>query len=1045
MINFVMKNKFAVWIMTIIVVVAGLYSGTTMKMEQMPDINMPLISVTTIYPGATPAEVEEKVTKPIEQAVQNVAGVELVMSSSFQSASAVQIMFDFKQDLDKAQQDVNDALESVRLPEGVDKPTGNTFSLDQIPVLAYGISGKDMDLETLTEIIEKDIVPELEGINGVQSVDIAGQQLQEVHIVFDEAKLAEYGLTSETVGQLIQASTASIPLGVMELGDTEQSVVIDNEIVTLDDLKKLKFLAIPSGMGNDAGAPDMGNPDMDAGAPDMDAGNMPPMPESMPTVELADIATVKLVGKAESIARTNGVESISLSVTKSQTGNAVEVANAVKDKVEAFSKEYGIEFSTMLDMAKPVEDAVSTMLGKALLGALFAVIIIWLFLRNFRSTIIAVVSIPLSLLIAIFLLKQIGYTLNMMTLGAMTVAIGRVIDDSIVVIENIFRRMSDRGEKLSGRDLIREATKQVYIPILSSTIVTIAVFLPLALVGGLVGQIFMPFAMTIVFALLASLLIAVTIVPMMTHMFFKKGVSEKDIHDEGSHSKLALKYRSVLEWSLNRKWIPILISTSLLFGSLALPATNLLAVGFMNENMEREIMLSFTPHPGKKLKDVDEELVEVEKYFLDRKDVESIQVSTGSGGFFDMGNSNVADVIVNYKDDMKGFLKEKETVLKDLEKRDEVGTWGEPDFGGFGAGGNKITKYVYGPDMSSLEETVAEVEKAFEKHADLKDVKSTLKEAYTEHRLVVNQEAAAKAGLSAAQIGMALYDNPQRPAITTVKNDEDEVSVYIEVEKEAFSSIDDITNKMIPSPLGMPVKLGDLVEMETGTTSDTITRRNGKVSVAVEAVPTTKDINKISNDVQKEIDKIKTPAGISIETGGVTADMEEMMTQLGLAMLAAIAIVYLILVITFGGAVKPFVILFSLPLTIIGAFVGLAVTGSMLEMTAMIGLLMLIGIVVTNAIVLVDRVIHNEAKGMTVREALLEAGATRLRPILMTALATIGALFPLALGFDNSGMISKELAITVIGGLTSSTVLTLVIVPIAYELLSGSKRKVKKV
>ena len=1027
-INFVLKNKFAVWIMTICIVVAGLYSGMTMKMESIPNISIPVVSLTTIYPGATPEQVADKITVPVEQAVQNVSGVDLVTSNSFQNASSIQIQFEYGTDMDKAEKAVSDAISKVIFPEGIEKPTPARFSMDMIPILAYGVESKDLGIAKLTKIMEKRIVPALEGIEGVQSVDLAGQQLQEVQINFNQAKLAEIGMTEETVKLMIKGAKVKFPLGVMELDQSEKSVVIDGNITTLDEFKNIQFPVMPS--STNAGQ---------IASTDKTTEQRAPISNFVPQmVKLSDIAEIKVVGKVESIARTNGQEAISFAISKTTAGNTVEAADKIEEKLAEFEKEIsGVKFDKTMDQATPVKDSVSTMLNKAIVGALFAVVIIWLFLRSFKTTLIAVVSIPLSLLIAIFCLNQLNITLNMMTLGAMTVAIGRIIDDSIVVIENIFRRMSIKTEKLSGKDLIREATKEVFVPILSSTLVTIAVFLPLGLVGGMIGEMFLPFALAIVFALLASLLVAITIVPMLTRQFFKKGLSEKHIHEEGKHSQIALKYKVILNWSLDHKWVPSVISIAMLVGSFTL--VPLIGVNFMSSESEKMIYLNLKPHAGKTLNDVDEAVKKMECLMLADNDVSSIQMSAGGENPFEPGNNKNATVTVNYKKSTKNFTEKKEAVLKKLAKDNLVGNWKEQNFG-MGTT-STVSYFVYGSTMDDLTETVTKVEDIMKSNKNLKNVESSMKEAYDEYSFVVDQPKAAMMGLTAGQIGMALYQNPTRPVLTTVEKDGEELSVYIETKKDTYKSIDDIKNKLITTPMGLQVPLSAVVTVKEGKTSDTIARRDGKVFASISATPKTDDVSAITKDIQPKIDKIKTPNGVSIETGGVSADIQDSFTKMGLAMLAAIAIVYIILVITFGGALAPFAILFSLPLTIIGALVGLFIAGETIDITALIGMLMLIGIVVTNAIVLIDRVLHKEVEGKTVREALLDAAVTRLRPILMTAIATIGALIPLALGLEGSGMISKGLAVTVIGGLTSSTLLTLVIVPIVYEALSRFKRK----
>ncbi|MFI8684348.1 efflux RND transporter permease subunit [Rossellomorea sp. NPDC077527] len=1027
-INFVLKNKFAVWLMTIIVIVAGLYSGFNMKLETLPNINTPIVSVTTVYPGATPEDVADKVSEPIEKRLKNLDGVNVVSSTSYQNASAVQIEYKFSKDMDEAKTEVEEALSDLPFPDGVNEPEVSRLNFNAFPVIALSVANEEQSLAQLTSTVEDTIVPELEGVDGVASVQASGQQVQEAQLVFDEEKLAKYGLTEETVQNMIKGSDVTAPLGLYTFKDSQKSVVVDGNITTIEDLKEMKIPVTP----NTGGATAQGQqPSAQGQTPQAPAGM------KIPTIQLSDIADIELIGKAESISRTNGKESIGLQVVKTADANTVDVVNAVKEKIKTFEEDIdGVEIISTFDQGEPIEESVSTMLNKALFGAVFAVIIILLFLRDIKSTLISVVSIPLSLLIAILLLKQMDITLNIMTLGAMTVAIGRVIDDSIVVVENIYRRMSLKGEILKGKDLIREATKEMFVPIASSTIVTIAVFLPLGLVQGMIGELFLPFALTIVFALLASLLVAVTIVPMLAHSMFKKGVGKKHVEKK---SRLATWYKGVLNWTLNHKIITSILAIAMLVGSLFL--VPLIGVSFLPSDEEKMIMATYKPEPGQTEDDVQKIAQDAEEYFQDRKGAETIQYSVGGENPMSPGSNNNAIFYVQYNDDTENFSEEKEKVIKDLQKATDKGEWASQDFSA-SAGSNEIVVYVYGETLKDIEPVVNDIQDMMKDKKDFKKVGSSISESYDEYSFVADQEKLSEFGLTAGQIAMELGQTRQRPVLTTIEKDGEEVNVYLDVEKEKYESINDLTDKTIQSPLGVEVPIKDVVEVQEGKTSDTVSRRDGKVFAQVSGELKTDDVSKASQDIQKEIKDMDIPSGIDVNMGGVTEDIKESFTQLGLAMLAAIAIVYLILVITFGGGLAPFAILFSLPFTIIGALVALLIAGETISISSMIGALMLIGIVVTNAIVLVDRVIHKENEGLSTREALLEAGSTRLRPILMTAIATIGALFPLALGLEGSGLISKGLGVTVIGGLTSSTLLTLVVVPIVYETLMKIKGKI---
>lgn len=1054
LINFSIRNKFAVWLLTIIITVVGLYSGLTMKQETIPNINVPFLSITAIYPGAAPEGVVQDITKPLETRLHNVDGVKTITSTSMENAASLFLEFDYDTNLDNATAAVREALNDVTLPDGAQKPQIARFSMSSMPVISLSISDKESgDLENLTRIVQNDIQPALEDLDGVASVQVSGQYVKEVQLKFDEAKMQQLGLTEDTVKAIVQASVLRVPLGLYDLDDSQKAVVVDGNITTVEDLQNLAIPAMPSSASGNAGA----NAGADAGAgagaaAGQEAGEagaasgmtgMPAgVPMGIPTVKLGDIASIEVVGEAQSISRTNGLESIGIQIVKDNDANTVDVANLVKDTAKELGEQYShVEFTVMLDQGKPITDSVNTMLMKAVFGALFAVIIILLFLRNIRSTIISIISIPLSLLIAIVLLHQMDITLNMMTLGAMTVAIGRVVDDSIVVIENIYRRLSLTGEKLKGGKLIVAATREMFVPIMSSTIVTIAVFLPLAFVSGMVGELFLPFALTMVFSLLASLVVAITLVPALAHTLFRKGL--KKTHDHDSNPKgMALGYQRLLKWTLNHKLITIGVAIVLLVGSLFLYP--LVGVSFLPEQEDKYVMITYSPAPGDRLEDVQEKLEKAEKYILAQDNLEKMQYSVGGSSPLGVGSSNSGLFYAEYASDTPNFSKVREELLKGLQQEVPEGEWGDmSELMTGGLGGGSLSLNVYGDSLEQIKPVaeqilglVQEDSKTFEKG------ETSLSEAYDQYTLVADQQKLSSLGLTPGQIAMKLAPVRERPVLTEVQIDGKDYKVYIETEENTFSSISEIENQTLTSPLGMEIPLKEVATVEEGQSPDSIMRVNGKMSVEVSAKILSSDVQKASSKLQDKIDdEIELPDGVTVEFGGVTEQINDTFGQLGLAMAAAIAIVYFVLVVTFGGGLAPFTILFSLPFIVIGAMVGLVLGGETLNVSALMGVLMLIGIVVTNAIVLIDRVIHKEREGLSTREALLEAGATRLRPILMTALATIGALIPLVMGWENSaGIISRGLGITVIGGLVSSTLLTLVIVPIVYEFLMKFRR-----
>ncbi|OWA36121.1 Swarming motility protein SwrC [Saccharibacillus sp. O16] len=1083
-IGFSLRNKLAIWFLTVVVAAAGAYAGLTMKQETIPNINVPFLNITAVDPGAAPETVMNDLTLPLEQMLRNVDGVKNVTSSSMENAASVAVEFDYGANLDEATAQIREGLNRITFPDGVERPQITRFSLNSFPVISLSATAEEGsdDLEKLSRVAQEQVVPELEKIAGVASVQLSGQYVREVQLKFDQKKMAELGLTQETVQNIVNASAVRAPLGLFTLDDSQSAVVVDGGVTTLNNLKALEIPVTPASaqpqsggttgsaaasggaQGQTPGAPVQGaagagsasSPDaalegeaqQGAGAAVEGAGSTSAnaalegeaqqgaaaaAAAGLPTVKLSEIAQIDVVGSSESVSRTNGRESIGVQIVKTNDANTVDVVNAVKDRIADLEGQYsGLKLTVMLDQGKPIEDSVRTMLEKAAFGALFAVLIILLFLRDIRSTIISILSIPLSLLIALLLLKQMGVTLNMMTLGAMTVAIGRVVDDSIVVIENIYRRMTLSTEKLRGRQLISAATREMFLPIMSSTIVTLAVFVPLAFVSGMVGELFMPFALTMVFALLASLLIAITLVPMLAHTLFRRGIKKKTSHDKPG--RMAEGYKRILNWSLSHKLITFLIAVALLVGSLfTIPYVG---TSFLPSQEDKTFTFTYAPEAGATDEQAQERMLEAEKYVRSLPHLTNMQYSIGGASPLGFGASNSALFYTEFERDTPNFDQVKEDLIAGLKERVSKGEWSQMDIGGGGLGGSQLSVSVYGDSTDDLKPVADDILKLIQDDPNFEKGKSNLEEGYAQYTLVADQQKLSSYGLTAGQIAMTLAPVTQRPVLTKVDLDGQQYNVYIEADSKTFKTLSDIENTELTSPLGIQVPIRDVVKVEDGVAPETITRSDSKTVAQLSADIVASDVGGASTALEDKIKAMKLPDGITVEFGGVTEQINDTFSQLGLAMLAAIAIVYFVLVVTFGGGLAPFAILFSLPFIVIGALIGLLIGGETLNVSALMGVLMLIGIVVTNAIVLIDRVIHKEREGLSTREALLEAGSTRLRPILMTALATIGALIPLVAGWEGgAGIISKGLGITVIGGLISSTLLTLVIVPVVYEFL----------
>jgi multidrug efflux pump subunit AcrB len=1021
LVNFVLKNKLAVWLLTIIITASGMYSGTRMNMETIPDISIPYLMVMDVYPGATPERVMEDVSMPLEKAVENLENVKAVYSNSYSNMSNIQVEYEYGINMDEAKRELESALDAVELPEGAQEPIITAISMNMMPVVALSVSSSTEDIVELTSTVEDVLLPKIEKLEGVGSATITGQHIEEVELTYDKAKMEQFGLTEDTVKQMVQASDLAVSLGLYEFEEGEQAVSVDGKFMTADELKEMLIPVTPSET------------------------------QPLPFVKLGDIATIEVVGKVQSVSRTNGEDAIAIQIVKGQQANTVEVVNAVKDLVdEELEKTEGLIIDISLDQGEPIEESVMTMVEKALFGGLIAVLIILLFLRDFKSTIISIISIPVSIFMALMILNWLDITLNIMTLGAITVAIGRVIDDSIVVVENIYRRLHLKGEKLNGRALVREATIEMFKPILSSTLVTVAVFAPLIFVGGMVGELFVPFALTMSFALGASLVVAITIVPALSHFLFKKKLyGEKKASNHKEIGEMAKWYKWILEKALNHKVITSLIAIVLLGGSIAL--TPLIGFSFMGSEEEKVIYLTYTPETGELMDETLANVEEVENKLLKRKDIDILQISITDSDSADPmtammgGGAGGALMYLIFDPEMEDFPEVREEIEDYVFNIGQSGEWKSQNFSAMSMSTNEVSYTFYSEDLDKLNEAVKMVEDVMKENDGLEDVSSSAEDAYVEYTFKVEQDELLQYGLTTGQIVMMLSPNNTKEVLTTVEKDGNELEVIVQQEQtKQPKSIEEMLDQQVPTALGTTMPLSELVTVEEGTTLNTLARSKGEYYASVSGTILDKDISKATAEVEKEIDKLDLPKGVTVGVAGVQADMTETFTQLGIAMLAAIAVVYFILVVTFGEGLAPFAILFSLPFAVIGSFVGLLIAGETISVSVMMGLLMLIGIVVTNAIVLVDRIIHMERDGMNMREAILEAGATRLRPILMTAIATIGALIPLAIGSGGGGLISKGLGITVIGGLASSTLLTLIIVPIVYETLSKWFKKNRK-
>lgn len=1043
LLQFSLGNKFAIFLMVVLIILGGVYSSAKLKLELLPDVENPVISVQTTMSGATPQSTQDEISSKIDNQVRSLAYVNSVQTESIPNASIVTVEYDNGTDMDKAEEQLKKEIDKIKFKDGVGEPELTRNSMDAFPIVAYSFTSNNQKLKDVTKKLNQQLVPKLQTIDGVQNAQLNGQTNREVSLKFKQKNLDEKGLTANDVENYIKTATRETPLGLFQFNKSNKSIVVDGQFKSVDAFKNLK---IPLSISGQAAQNDSDS-DSDSLMPSDNtrSTNSPThmaQKGQMPSVPLKDLADISVGDERTSISKTNGKDAVNLQIMKSQDANTVQVAREVQKKVDEFVRnESGMKSIKTMDTAKPIEDSLYTMVEKAALGTIVAIIVILLFLRNIRTTAISIVSIPMSILIALIALKLSNVSLNILTLGALTVAIGRVIDDSIVVVENIFRRLSDPNEKLKGENLIISATREVFKPIMSSTLVTIVVFLPLVFVSGSVGEMFRPFALAITFSLLASLLVSITLVPSLGATFFKNGVKNRE-QKEGLGT-VGRAYRSALNWSLNHKWIVLIVSIFILVGSVVIGARNL-GTSYISTGDNKFLALTYTPKPGETQKSVTQHAEKVQNY-LDKKDkVETVQYSIGGPTPQDpTGSTNSMAIMIKYQSDTPNFDEEPDKVLKHIETFKQPGEWKNQDLG-TGAGNNSVEVTVKGPNTSAMKDTVNRVEKMMTDIKGITNVKSDLSQTYDQYEIKVDQNKAADNGISAAQLAMNLNENLPEKTISTVNEKGKSIDVKVKQNKQTDWSSQKIKNIKLNKPTGGTIKLSEIASLKKSYTPSKLTQEDGDYATTVTGKVTDKDVGGKSQQVMAKVKDLEKPSHIKINVGGATDDIDKAISQLAMAMIAAIIIVYLILVITFRGGLAPFTILFSLPFTVIGVVLALIITGETISVPSLIGMLMLIGIVVTNAIVLIDRVINNEKQGMPMKQALIEAGGTRIRPILMTAIATIGALVPLLFGHDSSILISKGMAATVIGGLISSTLLTLFVVPVIYEILFTLKNKITK-
>ncbi|MFF0966725.1 efflux RND transporter permease subunit [Streptomyces sp. NPDC003703] len=1015
--RFSLAQRALIGLISIVALVFGAIAIPQLKQQLLPSIELPVVSVLAPYQGASPDVVEKQVVEPLENNIKAVDGITGVTATASEGSAVITASFEYGNDTQQLVANVQQAVNRSRalLPNDVD-PQVVAGSTDDIPTVVLAVtSGKDQ--QALADQLDRTVVPALKNVDGVGQVTVDGVRDLQVTVTPDDAKLAGAGLTTADLAQALQAGGATVPAGSFDEGGAGRTVQVGGGFTSLKQIEDLRITG-------QAGAGQAGP----------GAGKAP--------ARLGDVATVRQQpAKADSITRTDGRPSLAVAVTLDHDGSAVAVSDAVRDKLPELRKSLGSDakITTVSDQGPAVSKSIEGLTTEGALGLLFAVLVILVFLASLRSTLVTAVSIPLSVVITLIVLWTRDLSLNVLTLGALTIAIGRVVDDSIVVLENIRRHLGYGEER---REAILGAVREVAGAVTSSTLTTVAVFLPIGLVGGLVGELFGPFSITVTVALLASLLVSLTVVPVLSYWFLRApkntpadpAEARRKAEEKEADSRLQRFYVPVLRFATRRRLTSVLIAVVVLVGTFGLAP--LLKTNFFDPGDQKVLSVKQELKPGTSLAATDAQAKKVEKLLSGTKGVKDYQVTVGSSGFLaafgGSTDANHASYQVMLEDSASA-----EDVRKDIEsglhKLSGIGTTTVNAGDGFGDQDLKVV--VKAPDAKSLRDAAEQVRKAVAGLDDVSDVTSDLSQSVPRVSVRANDKAAA-AGFTQQTLGAAVAQAVRGTTAAKAVLGDTERDIVIKSAKPA-ETLSQLRNLRLG-----PVKLGDIATVELVDGPVSMTRIDGQRAATVTAKPVGDNTGAVSSKLQSKVKALDLPAGATAEIGGVTSDQDDAFKNLGLALLAAVAIVFMLLVATFRSLAQPLILLVSIPFAATGALGLLIATGTPLGVPAMIGMLMLVGIVVTNAIVLIDLINQYRRQGYGVVEAVVEGGRHRLRPILMTALATIFALLPMALGVTGQGgFIAQPLAVVVIGGLITSTLLTLLLVPTLYAMLELRKER----
>jgi hydrophobic/amphiphilic exporter-1 (mainly G- bacteria), HAE1 family len=1017
-------------LITLGLLLGGLFSWSSLKQELLPDIQLPIVVVITPLPGASAQDVSTQVTDPIERSIGNASNLQTVDSSSVNSLSLVVAMFSYGTNIKDTLSTIDTNVKALGLTSA---STVESFDINSFPSLIVAIRGTGSTTpDQLNALATGTIVPSLESIDGVSKVDLSGETQYRLLVSLDPAKLAADNVSISQIQGVLSANNLILPAG--SLPTTTDGTTLSIPVSAQHQLAsqaELQSLAVGVKMPA--------------------AGSAITVPTPITLGDLGTITEVPInpngyadLNKSPQTGGDAG-PALVLSITKGSDANTVDVVQAVQAKLDELNAQGNgtFEIDTVSDSASYIIESRDSLVREGLLGAFFAILTIFFFLLSLRSTLVAAVSIPVSIMTALTLMLVAGVTINIMTLGGLAIAVGRVVDDAIVVLENIYRHRS-KGDPM--REACISGTREVASAITSSTLTTVAVFLPLGFVGGIVSQFFLPFALTVTFALLASLICALTVVPVLASLFIDRIKLDPDEGPQHHDTLVQRLYTPLLKAALGSRrsrWGVIGIAAVLVFGAgLLVPH---IPTQFLNAGSQKQLSITVAPPSGTPSSVVLDQARTVEvklKEFSEVKLIETTVPSESDTGLstlaaaFTGGAANAATIVVGLDDTTN--LDTEQTKLSAAMAPLQPNGWQIQVAQNSMTGGSSISVIVSGSNATDVANATTAVMASLKTMPDLINVKSDLASKSAQFDIDVDPTKAILDGTSTYGVQSEVHNALVGTDAGTVNLNGTPTDVFLQVDANLTSLA-----ALSQMPVGVAkMPLASIATVSETQTQTRISHVGGHPAATISADPTSNDTGGVSVEIQKAIDKLQADGqlnGVTVTLGGVTQEMNEAFGNLFVSMAVAVLLVYLVMVLVFNSLVDPLVIMFSLPLATIGAFPALFLTQRPIGISALIGFLMLIGIVVTNAIVLLDLVEQHRRRGMPMYDALIQGGRTRVRPILMTAIATILALIPLGLGLSEGEIIASELATVVIGGLFTSTFLTLIVIPVVYSLVEDAK------